>query len=80
MKYIKDEKLRRNVKIIIDVIEQSTPEERIKLADEIHGLYEKMESKGGKELIEDLENFARYGFLKINIQQKPTSGATEVSR
>lgn len=80
MKEIKDEKLRSSVKELIEAIDQATPEDRIRLADDIHTLYERMESKGGKELVEDLENYARYGYLQINVQQKPTSGATEISQ
>lgn len=80
MKEIRNEKLKNQIKVLIEIIDQASPEERVKLAEEIRMKKEKMESKAGKELMGDLECYARNGFIQINIQQKPTSGAAEVSK
>lgn len=48
----------------VSFIDSSTPEERQKLADEIHEVY-----NGGKKLMKSLEKYA---------QKKPTSVAAEV--
>lgn len=59
----------------VSFIDSSTPEERLALADEIHEVYTRMESNGGKRLMRNLENRARSG-----AEKKPTSVATEVSK
>ena len=57
----------------VSFIDSSTPEERQGLADEIHEVYTRMESKGGKRLMKNLENRARCG-----AEKEPTSLADEV--
>lgn len=54
---------------LISFIDSSTPEERQELAREIHEVYKRMESNGGKKLMKSLEKYA---------QKKPTSVAAEV--
>ncbi len=77
---MQNRELREGIKFLINIIDSATNKERLVLADELHELYAKLESKAAKESIEDLENYARYGFIEVEIKQKPTSGATEVSR
>ena len=77
---IGDEELRTRIQVLVDVIAESTSDERLRIADEMHELYGRVESEGAKELVSDLENYARYGFIQIEVKkQKPTSGATEIS-
>ena len=59
----------------VSFIDSSTPEERLALADEIHEVYTRMESNGGKRLMRNLENHARCG-----TEKKPTSAATEIGK
>lgn len=80
MRGIRNQELRKSIEFLIELIDVATMEERLRIADELAELNKKLESKGAKELIEDLENYARYGFIEVEIKQKPTSGATEMSK
>lgn len=76
---MQNQELREGIKFLVNVIDSATYEERLVLADELNELYKKVQSKAAKESIEDLENYARYGFIEVEIKQEPASGATETS-
>ena len=56
------------------LISSATEEEKMEMADEIHDLYTRMESAGGKRFMKEIEEFTR------NQLKKLTPVAAEVSK
>ncbi|WP_429959389.1 hypothetical protein [Enterococcus sp. AZ196] len=75
MKEIRNVVLSNKVNSLVSFIDSATPEERLELADEIHKVYLRMGSDAGKEMMQDLEKYARNGE-----QKKPTPVPAEVSK
>lgn len=57
------------------LISSATDEEIIEMADEIHDLYTRMESVGGKSFMKEVEEFARN-----QVKKEPTSVTAEISK